>query len=100
MTLGERANYIRSKNAGPFWMTIDIFCGSDAAYDQIGKSEALSSESIAGIFKTNAEAVRRFDIPALHVIKISMPRPYPQGSRHERDIHSGQQYVQILDLEL
>lgn len=26
-TLGEQVVTVRSKNAGPFWLTIDIFCG-------------------------------------------------------------------------
>ena len=28
LTLGEKVRKIRSKNAGPFWITIDIFCGN------------------------------------------------------------------------
>lgn len=100
MTLGERAKYICSKNAGPFWMTIDIFCGSEAAYHEIIESNALSPESVAEVYKTRVETVKHFDIKSLHVIKISMPRLHPQGSRHEGDIRSRQQYVQLLDLEL
>ena len=26
--LGERVLRVRSKNAGPFWVTVDIFCGT------------------------------------------------------------------------
>ena len=33
--LSDIAAKIRSKNAGPFWLTIDIFCDSDAAFDQV-----------------------------------------------------------------
>ena len=34
-TLGEKVKKIRSKNAGPFWITIDIFCGTKQVYDDI-----------------------------------------------------------------
>ena len=34
-TLGEKVKKIRSKNAGPFWITIDIFCGNKQVYDDI-----------------------------------------------------------------
>ena len=27
-TLGETVRYLRSKNAGPFWLTVDAFCCS------------------------------------------------------------------------
>jgi hypothetical protein len=34
------------------------------------------------------------------MIKISYPRTTPQGGMVERDMHSGQQYVPLLDVEL
>ena len=33
--LGEKVKKIRSKNAGPFWITIDIFCGSKEVFDEV-----------------------------------------------------------------
>jgi hypothetical protein len=33
-------------------------------------------------------------------VKISFARPSPQGWVHERDLHAGQQYVRLLDVEL
>ena len=35
LTLGEKVRKIRSKNAGPFWITIDIFCGNKKIYKEI-----------------------------------------------------------------
>ena len=46
--LGETASYVRSKNAGPFWVTVDIFCGSEAAYEQVARSPNLTSPSCPG----------------------------------------------------
>jgi hypothetical protein len=34
------------------------------------------------------------------MVKVSYPRAAPQGGMVERDMHSGQQYVRLLDLEL
>lgn len=36
----------------------------------------------------------------LHMLKISFPRPAGQGGFEERDMHSGQQYVYMLNVEL
>lgn len=83
--LSEITTKIRSKNAGPFWLTLDIFCGSNAAFERVCRG--LSSDQIARIFDTNAEDIKRFDLPELNVIKISMPRPAIQGSVKDRDIH-------------
>lgn len=98
MTLGQTAKYVRSKNAGPFWMTIDIFCDNDEAYDQIKNSENLTEEKLKEIY--HVEMVEKYTLDDLRVVKFSMPRPYPQGSPHDADMHAGQQYICILDTEL
>lgn len=100
MTLGETAKYVRSKNAGPFWMTIDIFCDTEEDYRKIKESPALSKEAVAAVFHTGPQKIKRFEVDNLKVVKISLPRPYPQGAKNERDMHSGQQYVQLLDIEI
>jgi hypothetical protein len=99
-TIGEAASYVRSKNAGPFWMTIDIFCDKSESFDLIKNSKNLNQEAIARIYGSEPQTVKIFYLQDLNVIKISLPRSKPLGHRNERDMHSGQQYVQILDLEL
>ena len=37
---------------------------------------------------------------SLNMVKISYPRATPQGGVHERDMHSGQQFVPLLELQL
>jgi hypothetical protein len=34
------------------------------------------------------------------MIKISYPRPKPQGWAGERDMHGGQQFARLLDIEM
>jgi hypothetical protein len=99
-TIGEAAKYVRSKNAGPFWITIDIFCDSAEAFGRFRNSPKIGSEVIAGIYGVAPDQVKRFFLPDLKVIKFSFPRLKPQGNRYERDMHGGQQYVRILELEL
>lgn len=98
-TIGDLAYYVRSKNAGPFWVTIDIFCDNDQNYEKICHSKNLTKETIARIYHTDADLVKLFYLDNLQVIKISYPRACPQGGKYERDMHSGQQYLEVLDLE-
>ena len=84
-TVGDIALKIRSKNAGPFWLTIDIFCGTTEAYAQI--TQSLSTERVGAAFQTNAENLKRFDIADLNVVKFNLPRPVIQGDMTERDMH-------------
>lgn len=83
--LGKIAQKIRTKNAGPFWLTVDIFCGSTAAYHRI--AAGLSSDRVAQVFAVEAHMLKRFDIPALNVVKFSLPRPVVQGVVADRDMH-------------
>jgi hypothetical protein len=32
IALGELASQVRAKNAGPFWITLDVFFGSESDY--------------------------------------------------------------------
>ncbi|AML50030.1 MULTISPECIES: DUF4387 family protein [Falsihalocynthiibacter] len=83
--LRDIAYKIRSKNAGPFWLTVDIFCGNGPAFTQI--CNGLSTQRVASVFGTKVEDIKRFEIPDLNVIKFSMPRPSIQGAVEDRDMH-------------
>jgi hypothetical protein len=99
-TLKEVCHVVRSKVAGPFWVTIDLVFDGSESYDRWVTSPALGAESIASVYGVDPAAVALYPIPALHALKISYPRPVPQGGVEERDLHSGQQYTYLLDLEL
>ena len=98
--LKDVCRYIRSKNAGPFWVTVDLFFDSPEAYRKHHDDPAISTHAIAAIYGVDAALVKRFPVPSLNMVKISYPRATPQGGVHERDMHSGQQFVPLLDLQL
>lgn len=91
--LGDLADKVRSKNAGPFWVTIDIFCGSTDRYMHIARH--LNDAQVATSLRASLTDLKRFDIDDLNVIKISVPRPTIQGTRDDRDMH-GAQWANIL----
>jgi Domain of unknown function (DUF4387) len=99
--LGQLATLVRSKNAGPFWMTVDIFLPDAATYERAAASPALcDAGAIAGRYAVSPAAVKIFRLPNLNAIKISFPRPSAQGGAHDRDMHGGQQYVPLLDIDI
>lgn len=99
-SIGECAYYVRSKNAGPFWVTIDIFFNNLDSYQKVARSEKLNKERIGAVYRIPSKSVKFFYLENLQVIKISYPRLCPQGGKDERDMHAGQQYIEILDLEV
>lgn len=96
--LGQIAARIRSKNAGPFWLTIDVFCRNSDDFRRI--SHGLSTARVAALFKIAPETLKRFDIADLNVVKFSLPRPQIQGTRRDRDMHGAAWAVLLEDMEI
>ena len=92
--------YVRSKNAGPFWVTIDLFFDGPENYRRYRDSAALSADTFASLYGTDPHLVKRFAVDPLNTVKISFVRTTAQGGVVERDMHAGQQYVRLLDIEL
>ncbi len=89
---------VRSKNAGPFWVTVDIFCGGREAYERV--RDGLSTDVVAGRFNTPVQLLKRFDIENLNVVKISVPRPSVQGTSADRDMHGAAWAAIVAEIEI
>jgi len=100
MTLAEVARVVRSKNAGPLQLTIDILADDRAGYDTLAASPALSAERIAGLYGVAASEVALVRVPAALAIKVTLPRPVVAGSPGDRDVYGAQQHRPLLDLAL
>lgn len=99
-TLNETAKYIRSKNAGPFALTFDIFCDNEDAYEKIKNSRNLTPAFFAKTYHVDEKSVRYFYCPDILAIKVSIPRPHIQGYRYENDMHQCQQALLLFDVEV
>jgi hypothetical protein len=98
--LSEVCSHIRSKNAGPFWITIDLTFLDRTTFERYAYGVALQPKAISALFAIDMAQVKRFLVPELSVVKISYPRLRPQGGVLERDMHGGQQYIRLLDVEM
>ena len=97
-TLGDLALEVRSKNAGPFWMTLDVFLRDDEAY-RIADA-LITPDLIAELYQVARDSLHIFRIPGLRVVKVSFPRRLSQGSLHDRDMHAGQHHVPLASIPL
>ncbi len=100
LTLGELADQVRSKNAGPFWITLDIFFADENRYRLVARSGALSKQAIGHLYGVDPETVKYFELPNVLALKISFPRFVTAGSFEDRDLHAGQQHVPLLGLPI
>lgn len=96
--LGQIAQKVRSKNVGPFWLTIDIFCRNRSDFQRI--ANGLDTDRVAALFRTDPGQIKRFDIADLNVVKFSLPRPAVQGTRADRDMHGAAWAVLLEEMEI
>jgi hypothetical protein len=81
-------------------VTIDLFFDGNEQYRRYRDSPAIGPDLFARLYGVDPAAVKRFAVDSLNMIKVSYPRATPQGGVLERDMHCGQQYVRLLDVDV
>jgi hypothetical protein len=105
-TLSDLSRILRSKNAGPFEITIDAIFASELHYKAVKESGLWSAENISqclGIELHDILWIGSFD-PAL-AFKVTIPRMragrrVAAGGFMESDVHGSQQHTAIAALQL
>lgn len=100
LTVGGLAEHVRSKNAGPFWLTLDVFLRNERDFEFLLESGAITATAIGQLYGVDPQFVQIYEIPELNVVKVSFPRPVPAGSFFDRDQHAGQQFIPLARLPL
>lgn len=100
MNLADCASLIRSKNAGPFALTFDIMFVDELMYRHVKSSGVLSAERFGELYDIPADKVAAYECDQALAFKFSIPRPIPQGDFPDGDMHGGQQYALLLDIEV
>lgn len=100
MRLHELATLVRSKNAGPFTLTIDVMFATPESYALVRDSSVLSAEAVADLYAVPPDRILIFHYDPALAIKVSMPRPAPSGSRQDGDVYGGQFHGPLVLLEI
>ena len=100
MQLQDLAQVVRSKNAGPRRITLDVIFRSDADYQRATQSEALIAEKIAPLYGVAVDAVTVINYPLGRAIKIVVARRIMSGDASDRDVYGAQQHTPLLRLEI
>ena len=102
MKMRELAPVIRSKNAGPYWYTIDIIFDSLAIYNAVKNSNFINREVIAQLYnKSDLDDVSEviyFDEG--RAIKFNIRRPHSSGSPYDTDVLGMQQHAPMLEIDI
>ena len=91
---------IRSKNAGPFTVSFDLFFKDRATFQEIVDRKVLTPEVVGALYSLEPSQVRIFEFEPALAIKVSVPRIVPGGAPGDSDVAGGQQFVPLLDIPL
>jgi len=98
MVLSDIARVVRSKNAGPTLLTIDVLFADEPDFER-GRA-ALTPEAAAACYGRSADEIDVVAVPAARAIKVVLPRTTPAGAPGDRDAYGAQQHVPLLGLEV
>jgi len=100
MKLLEIAKVIRSKNAGPTTLTVDLLFNDEQGYQRALAAPALGPPSIAALYGLRPEQVEVIPYPPAIAIKIVMDRKRVAGDPGDTDVYGAQQHGPLLALEI
>jgi hypothetical protein len=95
------ASVIRSKNSGPFEMTLDVIFKTRNAYNLVKGSNALSADVISRLYSIEKDKpIRIIAFDPACALKVTFPRRVASGSVGDTDIYGAQQHAPLLSLEI
>ena len=98
--LYELASLVRSKNAGPFHLTFDIFIKNEEVYEKMKEANAINKAIVKHIYGTDKEYINLIEYDEASAFKVTIPRKHSSGSPRDRDMMGGQQHAPLVNLEI
>lgn len=97
--LVDLAKILRSKNSGPFLITLDILFDNKESYERVKGSNVINRENICSLYSLSQSDLKEivfFD--AALGIKITYNRPVSSGTCGDRDVYGAQQHAPLMEL--
>ena len=91
---------VRSKNAGPFTVTFDLFFSDAETFHDMQQRGVITPEVVGRLYSLAPEVVKVHWLVAALAVKIAVPRLVPGGAPGDTDVAGGQQYAPLLSLPL
>lgn len=89
---------LRSKNAGPLFITYDLIFNSfgDMKYVE----ERLNKKMISEAYNVSEDKIDIISYGVVNSIKITFPRKNVSGSLADNDIYGCQQHIPLANIEI
>ncbi|PPQ35612.1 DUF4387 domain-containing protein [Rhodopila globiformis] len=94
------ATVCKSKNAGPFELTIDVVFDSAGMFRRVKATGVLSAALFARLYNVPEAHVLFTPYDAAYAFKATLPRLVPAGDFGDTDVYGCQQHAPLLDVDL
>ncbi len=98
-SITELTTIIRSKNSGPYELTLDLMFDSEENYRYVSGANIINEELISKLYRITPDriiGIVHFD-PA-NAIKVTIVRPICSGDLGETDVYGAQQHAPLLSI--
>jgi hypothetical protein len=97
--LADLASVIRSKNAGPFVITLDVFFNEGEVFRKVRDAGVITKAGLAELYRVNEDDILEvtFFEPA-EALKISIKRWVSSAAPGDTDVFGAQQHVPLMSL--
>ena len=96
--LKDVAAVVRSKNAGPYELTLDVLLRSEEMFRKMRDTDVINKKTIAQLYRLREEDVLSIIyFPNALSIKATIVRPLPSGALGERDVYGAQQHAPLAN---
>lgn len=98
-TLKDLAKVLRSKNSGPFQITVDILFDDLSKYKKVVNANVFTVSNICKLYNLEEKDICNivfFD--RAMGIKVTMNRKISSGTCFDRDVYGAQQHAPLLDI--
>lgn len=89
---------LRSKNAGPLFITFDLIFPDRQQMEYVWTH--LKKEQVARAYAVAEAQIEIIAFEVVNAIKITFPRKHISGSLEDTDIYGCQQHVPLAEIEL
>ncbi len=96
----DLAKVCKSKNAGPFDLTVDVVFGDAATFQRVEETGVLCAGLFARLYSVAEQHVLFTPYAAAFAFKATFPRLVPAGDFGDTDVYGCQQHAPLLDVDL
>ncbi len=99
MRLYELARIVRSKNAGPFTLTLDLVFETATLYQRGLRCLEAQRDTLASLYGARPDQVFLHPFAEILTVKVTLPRTVASGGSGDRDVYGSQQHFPLADLQ-